>query len=128
MDTTHLVDHTYLVSLVVIAIVSVISALLHRYSHRVLKEDSPKSQFAIWGTLYCSLLRHRASRLSTLWLVNEGVISHEDPEMGCQDESHDRARGPQRQTGGDDLPRASDQSKPVLPVARSIVNQRVQNV
>src|SRR5215831_11441248 len=59
--------------------------------------------------IYCSLLRHRASRLSTLWLVNEGVISHEDPEMGRQDESHDRARGPQRQTGGDDLPRASDQ-------------------
>src|SRR5215831_2558569 len=78
--------------------------------------------------IYCSLLRHRASRLSTLWLVNEGVISHEDPEMGRQDESHDRARGPQRQTGGDDLPRASDQSKPVLPVARSIFNQCPQNV
>ena len=64
MDTTHLVDHTYLVSLVVIAIVSVISALLHRYSHRVLKEDSPKSQFARWGTQFMMLV------LVALWLNN----------------------------------------------------------
>jgi len=64
MDNTHLVDHTYLVSLVVIAIVSVISALLHRYSHRVLKEDSPKSQFAIWGTQVIMLV------LVALWLNN----------------------------------------------------------
>src|SRR5215467_10264527 len=64
MDTTHLVDHTYLVSLVVIAIVSVISALFHRYSHRVLKEDSPKSQFARWGTQFMMLV------LVALWLNN----------------------------------------------------------
>src|SRR5262245_8416114 len=73
--------------------------------------------------LYCSLLRHGASELSILGLTKKEV-SHAPTEIGYQNQSDDRHRGPQGQAGGGAEHRASDQSGAVLPVARSVSGPR----
>ena len=56
--------------------------------------------------LYCSPLRHEAPKLSILWLIHQGGISHENAEVGHPNESHDRATRAQGETGRGDLPGA----------------------
>lgn len=48
MYNTFFLDHAYVVSLIVIAVVLGVGFALHRYSRRVSKEDSHMSQFVIW--------------------------------------------------------------------------------